>query len=273
MSDYGDSGSEYDDASSVISEEEIGEINTKKPLTSKNGLATSLTIVGNDDDSDGSLSDEEDNENLSNFGDESDLEIDGFSDTEYDDGHGHEEMEEEQEMKEQPQGVSGGAKGKKKKVSLDGNELEGQPVILGVNQTINGEEDEDEEDDVNYMQKFDREIRDNYLTKYHPECEIHNYDEVDKMTVIVRDENNNVIDPLHKTVPYLTKYERTRILGQRAKQIECGAKPFVTVPDTIIDSYVIAEMELKQKKIPFIIRRPLPNGVSEYWNVKDLEIL
>ena len=35
----------------------------------------------------------------------------------------------------------------------------------------------------------------------------------------------------------------------------------------------IAEEELKQKKIPFIIRRPLPNGASEYWKVKDLEML
>jgi hypothetical protein len=30
-------------------------------------------------------------------------------------------------------------------------------------------------------------------------------------------------------------------------------------------------MELKQKRIPFIIRRPLPNGGSEYWRVQDLE--
>ena len=30
-------------------------------------------------------------------------------------------------------------------------------------------------------------------------------------------------------------------------------------------------MELQQKRIPFIIRRPLSNGSCEYWNVKDLE--
>ena len=33
----------------------------------------------------------------------------------------------------------------------------------------------------------------------------------------------------------------------------------------------MAELELAEKRIPFIIRRPLPNGGSEYWNVKDLE--
>ena len=41
----------------------------------------------------------------------------------------------------------------------------------------------------------------------------------------------------------------------------------------MIDGLTIAEEELKQKKIPFIIRRPLPNGASEYWKVKDLEML
>ena len=36
---------------------------------------------------------------------------------------------------------------------------------------------------------------------------------------------------------------------------------------------VIAELELKAKKIPFIIRRPLPNRGSEYWRVSDLELI
>jgi DNA-directed RNA polymerase I, II, and III subunit RPABC2 len=71
----------------------------------------------------------------------------------------------------------------------------------------------------------------------------------------------------------LTKYEKTRVLGQRAKQIEYGAIPFVKVPENIIEPHIIAELELQEKKIPFIIRRPLPNGSFEYWNLKDLEIL
>ena len=71
----------------------------------------------------------------------------------------------------------------------------------------------------------------------------------------------------------MTKYERARILGQRAKQIETGARPLVKVPENIVDSYVIAELELQQKRIPFIIRRPIPNGGCEYWNLKDLETI
>lgn len=139
---------------------------------------------------------------------------------------------------------------------------------------INPDDDddyEDDDDDENYLQKFDNEINKSYVSIYHPECMNHNYDEISKLTMVVKDKNGIIIDPFHKTVPFLTKYERTRILGQRAKQIENGAKPFVNVPDNIIDSYIIAELELQQKRIPFIIRRPLPCGGCEYWNLKDLE--
>jgi DNA-directed RNA polymerase subunit K/omega len=101
----------------------------------------------------------------------------------------------------------------------------------------------------------------------------HNYDEIKALSKVTRDEFNIIIDPLHKTVPFLTKYEKARILGQRSKQIECGAKPLVKVPENIIDSYLIAELELEQKAMPFIIRRPIPSGGSEYWNLKDLEYI
>jgi hypothetical protein len=39
----------------------------------------------------------------------------------------------------------------------------------------------------------------------------------------------------------------------------------------ILDNVLIAEKELREKKIPFIIMRPIPNGISEYWNINDLE--
>ena len=98
-------------------------------------------------------------------------------------------------------------------------------------------------------------------------------DEIAKFTRIVRDQDNIIIDELHKTVPFLTKYEYTKVLGVRAKQIDSGATPFVKVPENMIDSYLIAKIELQEKKIPFTIRRPIANGGSEYWNLKDLEIL
>ena len=138
---------------------------------------------------------------------------------------------------------------------------------------IENDEDYDDEDeyDENYLQKFDNEINKNYISEFHPECLNHNSDEVLKLSKVIRDENNIIIDPLHRTLPFLTKYEKARVLGQRAKQIETGAKPFVKVPENIVDSYIIAELELKEKKIPFVIKRPIPSGAFEYWNIKDLE--
>jgi DNA-directed RNA polymerase I, II, and III subunit RPABC2 len=139
---------------------------------------------------------------------------------------------------------------------------------------IQDDEDEDEDEyDENYLQKFDNEIIKNYVNEFHPECLNHNYEEIQKLSVVTKNSNGIIIDPLHRTIPYLTKYERARILGQRAKQIETGAKPLVNVPENIVDSYIIAELELREKRIPFIIRRPIPGGACEYWNLKDLEVI
>jgi len=156
-----------------------------------------------------------------------------------------------------------------KQTKTKGNKTK-KPVQINLH--TDDEDDEDDDDNL-YLQKFDNEITKNYINEFHPECLIHNYDEISKLTVVIRDSNNIIIDPLHKTIPFLTKYEKARILGQRAKQIETGARPFVNVPENVIDSYVIAELELQQKRIPFIIRRPIPGGACEYWNLKDLEVI
>ncbi len=140
------------------------------------------------------------------------------------------------------------------------------------NNTMVGDDDEDDEDEF-YLQKFDAAVNKNYIAENHPECLINNYDEISMLTTVIRDAHNNIIDPLHKTIPFLTKYEKARVLGQRAKQINSGAKAFVKIPDNVIDGYLIAEIELMQKRIPFIIRRPISGTGCEYWNLKDLEII
>jgi DNA-directed RNA polymerase I, II, and III subunit RPABC2 len=137
---------------------------------------------------------------------------------------------------------------------------------------VEADEEEDEYDD-NYLQKFDNDLIKNYVNEFHPECLNHNYDEISKLSVVVRNSDNIIVDQLHRTIPYLTKYERARILGQRAKQIESGSRPLVKIPENIVDSYIIAELELREKKIPFIIRRPIPGGACEYWSLLDLEII
>ena len=77
----------------------------------------------------------------------------------------------------------------------------------------------------------------------------------------------------HTTYPFLTNYEKTKILSLRTSQIEKGAHPYIEVPEGITSSYEIAKLELKEKKIPYILKRPLPNGTYEYWRLTDLIIL
>ena len=131
--------------------------------------------------------------------------------------------------------------------------------------------DDDEDEDENYLQKFDENIQRDIIQEHHPEMIMHNYQEVEAMVTPTRDENGIIIDPLHRTNPFITRYEYARVLGERAKQINAGAKPFVKTEENLIDGYLIALQEFKEKKIPFIIKRPLPNGGCEYWALKDLE--
>ena len=134
------------------------------------------------------------------------------------------------------------------------------------------ESDSDDEDEQ-YLQKFDKEMRQNIVEEYHPELVIHSNEDIQAYTKIVRNEQGVIVDPLHTTLPFVTKYERARILGERAKQINAGAKPLVKLDKDVIDGYLIASQEFQEKVIPFIIKRPLPNGGCEYWKFKDLELI
>ena len=137
----------------------------------------------------------------------------------------------------------------------------------------NDDENDDDDDDENHLQKFDSEAKKNYIASFHPESLSYNNEETESMSHVTRNEAGIIIDPFHKTLPFLTKYEKTRILGIRTKQLNEGAKPYVDVNPTIIDGYIIAQLELEHKKLPFIIRRPIPNGSSELWRLQDLEII
>jgi DNA-directed RNA polymerase I, II, and III subunit RPABC2 len=147
-------------------------------------------------------------------------------------------------------------------------------MTVGAAQDDDDEQDEDvQEDDDNYLEKFERDVNKNYVDDFHPECIAHNFEEVAALCVVSRDDNCIINDKLHKTIPFLTKYERARVLGQRAKQIEYGDTPLVPVESSLIESHIIAEMELEARKIPFIIKRPIPGGGFEYWRLGDLELI
>tara|TARA_B100001123_G_C14785089_1_gene818177 strand:- start:51 stop:332 length:282 start_codon:yes stop_codon:yes gene_type:complete len=67
----------------------------------------------------------------------------------------------------------------------------------------------------------------------------------------------------------LTKYERTKILSERASQIENGSAILINNPEKYSNAYYIAQKELEEKKLPFIIKRPYNNGF-EYIKLNDL---
>ena len=83
--------------------------------------------------------------------------------------------------------------------------------------------------------------------------------------------NYNTLKENNKTRPIMTKYEKTKVLGLRAQMLASGAKPLVQFPNYITDVIDIAELELKERKIPFILRRKMKDSY-EYWKIEDLII-
>ena len=133
--------------------------------------------------------------------------------------------------------------------------------------------DDDDDDDENDLQKFDESLKTQVIADHHPEMKSHNYDEIINMSKVTRNVYGAIIDPLHRSVPFITRYEKAKIIGERAAQLGAGAQPFIEVDENIIDDYIIASKEFEEKKIPFIIKRPMPNGGCEYWRMEDLEII
>ena len=155
----------------------------------------------------------------------------------------------------------------------DDEEVEYNKLVPELLLSDDENEDEDEDLDENYLQKLDLDVNKKIIEDYHPEILSHNVEEVETACTLIRNDKGTIVDPLHRTLPFVTRYEKARVIGERAKQINSGAQPFITVETTLIDGYLIALEEYEQKKIPFIVRRPLPNGNSEYWRLSDLDII
>ena len=136
------------------------------------------------------------------------------------------------------------------------------------------EEEEDDSDDEEYENRVDEEYKQRFMKSIHPEEFHDNYNFIKMMTSVERDDLNLIHDSNHITLPILTKYEKARILGLRISQLNKGSKPYIENKNHhIVDMHIIAEQELKEKRLPFIIMRPIPNGKKEYWKLEDLEII
>jgi len=99
-------------------------------------------------------------------------------------------------------------------------------------------------------------------------------DDIFSVTILDKDIKNNLIIPDNKRISrnILTKYERVRLLGTRAKQISDGSKVFVKY-DGSKSARELAELELIHKVIPLKVKRPMPNGKFEIWKISELEVL
>ena len=111
------------------------------------------------------------------------------------------------------------------------------------------------------------------LYKYHPETKVDYVETVIPRVPLQQAPPDSGTDGNHLSPPFLTVYERTKILGTRTNQLAEGARPFVTVPEYMTNPLDIAKLELEQRRLPFIVKRPMPDGTFEFWRLSDLMIL
>lgn len=84
--------------------------------------------------------------------------------------------------------------------------------------------------------------------------------------------NYNPLNNLSKNI--MTKYEKTSIVGVRMEQLAYGAVSTLSVEELKKYKNIkdIVHEELRQKKIPFMLLRTLPNKSQEYWRISDMII-
>ena len=216
----------------------------------------------------------EEEEDLADTEEENDSEVEDSddenpadSDIEEEDGADGDGLDGEDEEVEGPEGIEGLA------VKRKGTERVEPDDFSEKDYESEADSEEEEEFDNTHLQKFQENMNMSFLEKMHPETRSINYDEMVALAKTVRDKNGKIVDPLHKTLPFLTKYERARVIGARAEQIDHGGEPFIPLDESIINGRTIALLEFEARKIPFILARPLPNGSTEYWHLHDLEVL
>lgn len=115
-----------------------------------------------------------------------------------------------------------------------------------------------------------------FLTMHHPEIRLDYIAEVQQKLPLQNYPPTNGKDPNHKSVPYLTPYEKAKIIGFRANQLAQGARLLISLgsdQEHVTDVLQLARLELEQRKLPFILKRPMPDGTFEYWRLQDLLIL
>jgi DNA-directed RNA polymerase subunit K/omega len=173
----------------------------------------------------------------------------------------------------------------------DENDAPG-PVIETENDPIEGkDEDEEVEEVVKNEEYSDSEPKENlddveenfdnpeddacvykFIKKSGSDSDVEGEEVIFDDDIAAKDLDEIVKPEERETKPILTKYERVRILGDRAKQLSLGAKPMLLNVDNL-NPKEIAKLELERGVIPFIIEKPLPDGRRERWKVSELRIV
>jgi len=111
-----------------------------------------------------------------------------------------------------------------------------------------------------------KELTEKEIANIDKECEI-----IRNRKVITKELEHKPIEIINKDglivtgPPTLTRFEKARIMGARALQLSLGAPIFIEIPKNATTSLEIAMEELKQRVIPIVIKRTLPNG--DYQNI------
>jgi DNA-directed RNA polymerase subunit K/omega len=138
---------------------------------------------------------------------------------------------------------------------------------------IYSEKSDDKESDIDKESDNDEEENDDeetLKTKCYSKYAKVDYDDLD-FDELFGEEPLLIVKNIRISKPILTKYEYVRLLTDRSKQLAQGAKPMLkNIQD--LSSKEIAKLELKNKIIPLIIERPVPNSTSERWKLSELEI-
>ena len=139
------------------------------------------------------------------------------------------------------------------------------------------DEDQEVDDDMIIEDTQKRDLG-NELLKFHPEARIDTIESVSMDLILTKvppsfTNPDGQIDSKHRSIPFLTQYEKTKVLGFRTNQLSLGARPYIAVPDHVSDLKEISRLELEARRLPFIIKRPMPDGTFEMWRLSDLLIL
>jgi len=155
------------------------------------------------------------------------------------------------------------------------------------NDNINDEDNEEEDEEESVVEESeepDVESEEEEEVVESDECmykkaKVKNLDDEkddDEIELVYDDDNINydeIVKPEDRiSKPFMTVFERVRLLGDRAKQLSLGAKPMIKGLETM-NPKEIARLELEKGVIPLIIERLLPNGKKERWHVNELKII